>query len=108
REQVLAADRPAGLSRGPRRVCAPVRALAASCRERGGETRVAVGDLEVADHGVLDRRDLPDLVDTRGRWFAGVHGSVTVTRRMLRRSAMRLTTQTATSVYAQPRRTSKR
>ena len=48
-EQVLAADRSARLPRGPRRVRAPVRALAVSRRERRGETRVAVGDLEVAD-----------------------------------------------------------
>ena len=64
-EQVLAADRPAGLSRGPRRVRAPVRALAASCRERRGETRVAVGDLEVSDHRVRDRGDPPDVVHAR-------------------------------------------
>ena len=56
-EQVLPADRPTRLPRRPGRVRAPVRALADPGRDRGGETRVAVRDLEVADDRVLDRND---------------------------------------------------
>ena len=64
-QQVLASNRPPGLSRRPRRVRAPVRARAFPFRERRGETRVAVGDLEVADHRVRDRRDSLDVGDAR-------------------------------------------
>ena len=64
-EKVLAADCPSRLPRGPGRVCAPVRTLATSRSECGGETRVAVGDLEISDDRVRDRGDLSNLVHTR-------------------------------------------
>ena len=64
-EQVLAADGPACLSRGPRRIAAPVRTVAASCHELRCETRVAIGDPEVPDDRVRDRDDLSDLFHAR-------------------------------------------
>ena len=64
-QEILSADRPPRLSRGPCGVRAPVRALAASCCKCRGEARVAVSDLEVSDDGVRDRRDLPDVVHIR-------------------------------------------
>ena len=59
-----------GLARGPGRERAPVRALAGSPRDLGREQRVRVGDLEVAQDRVADRRDPPDLVSGSGpvRW----------------------------------------
>src|SRR5918996_653837 len=64
-DEILAPDRPARLSRGPRRERAPVRALAAPRCEGSSETRIAVGDLEVAECQVRQRRDPPDLVHAR-------------------------------------------
>ena len=60
-DRVLAADRPAGLARGPGRERAPVRALAGAPRDLRGEQRVGVRDLEVAQDRVADRDDPPDL-----------------------------------------------
>ena len=71
--EILAADRPSRRTRRPRRVRAPVRARAASLRERRGEQRVAVRDLEVADGRARDRRNPPDVVDAGRRRLAIAH-----------------------------------
>ena len=72
-EQVLTADGPPRLSRGPGRVRAPVGAVAALCYKRRGEKRVAVRDLEVAEDRARDGDDPADVVRARR-----VRGSVRV------------------------------
>jgi hypothetical protein len=72
-QQILAADGAPGLPRVPGGERAPVRALLGARRDRGGQARVARGDLEVAQYRVRDRRYAPHLVDVRyGR--GGRHG----------------------------------
>jgi hypothetical protein len=56
-DEVLAPDRGTRLPRGPGRIRAPIRARGRARRHRCRQLRVALGDLEVADHRVLDRCD---------------------------------------------------
>jgi hypothetical protein len=65
--QILAADRGASLPRRPGRKGAPVRARGRAGRHPCCQLRVALGDLEVADHRVLDSRDPLCLGDVRRR-----------------------------------------
>src|SRR2546422_4325910 len=72
-EQVLAADGTTSLPRGPGREGAPARALAAAGRDGRGETRIAVGDREVANDRAREPGDSPHFlgVGRRGRFGRG-------------------------------------
>ncbi len=70
--EILLADRPSGLLRGPRRVRAPVGDGPEACRRRGREIVIGLRDLEVADHGIGHARDAIDVLGGQGtpgaRW----------------------------------------